>query len=582
VALSLLDRLLGTGEPTNGHHLTELAQENYALGSEQEILHERIADLELALEDLNWTRLGFESNQEFSRQGMKRIIAYSRIFFLKNPLINRAVTLQAQYVWGQGVSVSATHPDVDDVVQQFLGDPQNERELTGHQARIMKEQDLQVDGNLFFALFTNKLTGRTRVRTINVEEIDDVIRNPDDYKEPWYYKRVWTPRAVSIETGIVGASGARTEYYPDWRYAPQGRRPETIGGHKVRWDAPVYHVRVGGLSHMAFGIPETYQALDWARAYKDFLEDWATIVRAYSKFAWNLNTAGGKRGQAAAKTRLGTTVGVGGGSGMADTNPPGPAGATFVHTEGTSLDPIKTAGATTSADDGRRLLLMVAASTGLPESFFGDVSVGTLATAKSLDRPTELKFRDRQTLWQDILSSMLQYVVDQTALAPKGKIKGSRQWNEEHDEQIIVLANDPDTGEELDRHIDIDFPPILEPDRAGDIGAIVDAATLGGHVAAGTIDAKTVTRLLLTALGQDDIAELLEQIFPEGEEPDEGGEETAAEPAASSNGNGGPPTDTTGAEQPTLAVSTTESDRALTESLRDLRRAIVAFANRTE
>jgi hypothetical protein len=177
---------------------------------------------------------------------------------------------------------------------------------------------------------------------------------------------------------------------------------------------------------------------------------------------------------------------------------------------------------------------------------------------------------------------MLQYVVDQTALAPKGKIKGSRQWNEEHDEQIIVLANDPDTGEELDRHIDIDFPPILEPDRAGDIGAIVDAATLGGHVAAGTIDAKTVTRLLLTALGQDDIAELLEQIFPEGEEPDEGGEETAAEPAASSNGNGGPPTDTTGAEQPTLAVSTTESDRALTESLRDLRRAIVAFANRTE
>ena len=68
---------------------------------------------------------------------------------------------------------------------------------------------------------------------------------------------------------------------------------------------------------------------------------------------------------------------------------------------------------------------MVAAATGLPESFFGDVSVGTLATARSLDRPTELKFHSRQTLWADVLRDLLGYVIDQAVTAPRGQLQGT-------------------------------------------------------------------------------------------------------------------------------------------------------------
>jgi hypothetical protein len=281
------------------------------------------------------------------------------------------------------------------------------------------------------------------------------------------------------------------------------------------WDSPVYHVRVGGLSTMRFGVPETYSGLDWARAYKEFLEDWATIVRAYSRFAFQLTTKGGKKGIAQVRTKLGTTLGTDTG---VDTNPPPIAGSTFVAGEGTSITPIRTAGATTSADDGRRMLLMVAAATGLPESFFGDVSVGTLATAKSLDRPTELKFKDRQTLWADVHVDLLQYVIDKAATAPLGKLRGAYVWNEERDEQQVVLENDPDTGEPIDRHIDIDFPSILEHDRKEEIGAIISAATLDGKQLAGTMDLKTVSRMLLTVLGQDDVDELLDEFFPEGDD----------------------------------------------------------------
>jgi hypothetical protein len=470
--------------------------------------------LELALEDVDWIRLAFETGQEFSREGLRRICALSRLMFLKNPLVNRAVSLQAIYVWGQGVTISAKHPDVDAVVQAFLDDPKNQVELTGHQARTMKEQDLQVEGNLFFVLFPHRLTGRTRVRTIPVDEITEIISNPDDRKEPWYYKREWAPASLDVGLGATVSQGLQTAYYPDWRYSPI-IKPPTIGGRQVMWDSPVYHVRVGGLSTMRFGVPETYSGLDWARAYKEFLEDWATIVRAYSRFAFQLTTKGGKKGIAQVRTKLGTTLGTDTG---VDTNPPPIAGSTFVAGEGTSITPIRTAGATTSADDGRRMLLMVAAATGLPESFFGDVSVGTLATAKSLDRPTELKFKDRQTLWADVHVDLLQYVIDKAATAPLGKLRGAYVWNEERDEQQVVLENDPDTGEPIDRHIDIDFPSILEHDRKEEIGAIISAATLDGKQLAGTMDLKTVSRMLLTVLGQDDVDELLDEFFPEGDD----------------------------------------------------------------
>lgn len=509
--MGLLERL-GLRESDTG--AAELLRENAAMGYSVEYLQERLAELELALEDAGWIRMSFEADQEFSRDGLRRIMAMSRLFFLKNPLINRAVTLQAMYVWGQGVSIKGAHPEIDAIVQSFLDDPKNQVELTGHQARTMKEQDLQVEGNLFFVLFPHMATGRVQVRTIPADEIAEILTNPEDRKDPWFYKREWSTTTLDADHGGSVTTAQQIAYYPDWRYNPTAK-PMAIGGREVRWDTPIYHVRVGGLSNMQFGVPETYSGLDWARAYKEFLEDWATIVRAYAKFAFQMNAKGGKKGIAAIKSKLGTTLG----TSSSETNPPPNAGSIAVMAEGNNLTPIKTAGATTSADDGRRMLLMVAAATGLPESFFGDVSVGTLATAKSLDRPTELKFRDRQELWKDVLHDILQYVVDKRATAiAYSALRGALGWNEEQDERVVVLEVDPETGEPIDRHIDIDFPGILEHDKTEEIKAITQAATLDGKALAGTMDMKTVSRMLLTALGQDDVDDLLDTIFPEDEE----------------------------------------------------------------
>lgn len=443
-----------------------------------ELFQERMADLELGLEDINWIRLLAESDREFSRGGLTEIIRRSRYMFLKNPLINRAVTLQSFYVWGQGVTIKCDDEAGQAAIDTFMDDPKNRAELTCHQARTLKEQSLHVTGNLFFVFFPDQRHGSVRVRSIPVDEIQDIICNPEDSKDPWFYKRSWSQAKTA-----GGSPGPMSAYYPDLTADREKLRGVTFAGGQVM-EYPVYHVKVGCLDDMRFGVPETYQALDWAKAYKDTLEDDATRSRGLAKFIWNLTTKGGSKAVAAAKTKLGTTQG----TSSVETNPPPLVGSTFIGQEGVKMDPVRIAGAMPPADHARPMKLMVCAATGMPETFFGDASVGSLATAKSLDRPTELKFIDRQELWKSVLQEILSYVV-QVKTKTTERVK-----------------------------IDVSFPPILEHDIDATVSSWVKAATLDGKTPAGTVDKDTLSRALLSALGAQNIDEIMEKIAAEEEE----------------------------------------------------------------
>lgn len=473
-----------------------------------ELLQERLAELEMALFNEGWARLGQQYEHEFSREGLAQIAYLARLMFLKNPLVQRGVNVQAYYVFGQGVSISHEDEAVDAVIQAFLADTSNREELTSNAAMLDKERLLQIEGNVFLVLFGDVVTGRVRVRSIPADEVQEIVTNPEDAREIWYYKRLWSQEEIDLASGST-VTTQQTAWYPDWRYRPAAR-PATIGGNQVRWDAPVKHVRVGGLGDMRFGVSEVYAQIDWARAYKEFLEDWATLTRAYSRFAHKLTVPGGARGVASAKSKLGTTYASSAGS-EAETNPPPTVGSTFIAGQGVDLQPMRIGGANVSAEDGRRLLLMVAAGAGLPETFYGDTSVGTLATARSLDRPTELRMLTRQTLWSDVLQDVLSYVLETAIRA--GKLSG-RVVAELDGTPRLELAGDakPDAT--------IAFPSLLEHDPGEMVRAIVSAATLDGKAAAGTMDDETLIRLLLAALGVKDADQVLAALADE-EEPEE-------------------------------------------------------------
>lgn len=468
--------------------------------SNNELLQERIAELELALDDVGYERIG-DSNfdKQFTKASIDKIAAMARVYWLKNPLVKRAVATQANYVFGQGVDVVAADEDVQTVVDAFMEDSKNRAELTGEQAMLTKETELQVTSNLFFTFFTDPLNGATRVRTIPLSEITRIIYNPDDSKEPWYYYRQWQqPKEPGSQKYEMHQA-----MYPDINYMPKGGLPKYFNGIEVMALNPVYHVKTNCLSDMEYGVSEIYAAIDWAKAYKDFLEDWYTIVKSLSKFAWKATSKSGATGMAQAKQVLEGAIN--GGSNPMNSDLPGQAAQVWMSSDNFDLAPMPKSGATVAVDDGRRALLMVCAATGIYEHYFGDPSTGNLATAKAMEQPMLLMFQERQELWTDVFNTILGYVINQSALKPGGKLRGVMSFND-YGESYVDMGD-------TDRSVDVKFPPILQEDVNERIDAIVKSVTLSGQTPANTIDLKTATTQMLTALGED--TDIVDKLFPD-------------------------------------------------------------------
>lgn len=469
--MSILDSLFGQREATGGEVV--------------DVLESRIADLELALEDRGWQQMTMSAAFEFSRHGLGIIVELARAMYIKNPLINRGVEVKKLYVWAQGVKVSCDDEVAMEAITQFLEDDGNQRALFGEQAAPDQEKELQVAANVFIACFSAVSSADTmKVRTIPFEEITEVVRNPEDRSEPWYYKREWTETRLDSDMGTT-LQAFRTAYYPDWCYGPPAdERPDTIGSHPVVWETPVYHVKVGGFAHWEFGVSEVYSALDWARMHSENLQNWASITKALARFAWRLKTKGGAKGVAAAKAKLQSTAGRSGG----ETNPPPVAASTFIGAEGNELDPIKTAGATSSPADSRFLLLQVASGLGLPEFFFGNADVGNHATSTTLDRPTEMTFVERQKLWAHVRHDLCKLACTSRSIKPT--------------EPIVVT-----------------FPPILEHDVDTAMSALIKGITLDGKPPIVVPDMRTVAKMVFDLLAVPDATDVLDALFPEGGTP---------------------------------------------------------------
>ena len=482
-----------------------------------DLLVERLAVLEDQLNEQGWQRLG-DTTRDFSRLGLRNISRMARTYWIKNPLIKRAVAVQTLYVWGQGCTMRAVHPTVDAVVQKVLTDPTNRAVFGDVEAQMRLETALQLFGNLFFVFFVNPSTGHLKIRTISFDEIAAVISNPDDATDPWYYLREWTATTTNPTTGHTETKVSRA-YYPDWRHTPENGHPEYIAGIPVK-EAAIYHVSVNRLNDMQFGVSEVYAACDWANAYKTFLEKWVTITDALSKFAMQLTGANKKAATSAVSKLQEMLPAISQNLSAARQQSGEQVGGIFAST-GTKLEPIRTSGVTTSMDDARRLMLMVCSATGINEPYLtGDPSTGNLATAKSMERPMELQFEARQHLWSSVLENILGYVVDQAAIAPNGPLHTGATVEEDDDgDKFVTLATDPDTGEPTDRTVEVVFPPILEHSITEQVDAIVHAATLKGAPAAGVMPIKHVSLLLLDALGEPNAHDLVEEWFPEGEQP---------------------------------------------------------------
>lgn len=453
------------------------------------LLESQLTQLEQALLEPGWQRLSAVADLEFTREGFATISRLCRIMAIKNPLLRRAVMIKTYYVFGQGVGIAAKDETVQPVIERMLDEPGNKNTLFSQGAYAECQRAKMTDANLFLALFTSPVTGAVRVRDIPFDEIQRVIYNPQDRAEPWFYERAWSEVDQSGPM-LSPTSTLRRELYPCIDYYP-AQRPSRYGGLPVRWDSPVIHVTSNRPRNWQFGVPELYPALDWARAHSEYLDDFRKLIKVLAKIAWSLTGVKGSQLERA-KTQLTAAT-------AADAN----VGQAWVgDMGGGTLEPMmKSGGVSVEPKDSREFSLMVSAATDIPETMLkGDPSTGNLATATTLDRPTELAMEWDQSFWGALFDRVCQYAIDQAVIAPQGELSGVVE-RDEYGQRRVTL-----TGE-VSREIAVDWPPLQERSMEEIKNTLVGSAN--GMVSVPGMPAEELLRIALTALDVDGVDEIV-------------------------------------------------------------------------
>ena len=229
---------LGLREAADDPEMKRLKGEVETLSFRLEESYEQLS--RMFSEDAGWSRIGEQTERDLTPEGRKQATQICRVMAIANPLIARAIAVRTGYIHGNGgIGVQAADgketgtQDVNSVLQAFLDDPGNRAAFTGHQAHEEWEKKLATDGNVYAILFTNPQTGFVRVRTLDSLEVTDIITNPQDASEPWFYRRDYEETTIGERTSRV-TTRQKTVWYPALGYTPTRRMP-VIDGNPVDW-----------------------------------------------------------------------------------------------------------------------------------------------------------------------------------------------------------------------------------------------------------------------------------------------------------------------------------------------------------
>lgn len=417
-----------------------------------EVMREELTLAQRQIEDMQSRRIsdlgrGSGDIQEYQRIAL---VKRARDAFRKDPNIAKAVRFIADFTFGKGISYRATNPLVQECLDLFWTDPYNKAELTGTDAQLSRAAELVIAGEVFLVFFDEEET--VAVRSFMPEEVGAIITSPDDYRKVRWYRRSAWEQQYDFRTDTWGSGKQRNEYWADWKYREWEKDPQVPDEKKGK--GLVYHMTIETFFGAQRGISYLAPALDWARAYKEFLEDRISLNRSLATFAWQRKVRGG-------------AADVSSTSGLYRTNANGQktggVGQVYSSNEGVDFEPIKTdSGAGNARDDGYQLKLQICAAVGIMNHYFGDASQSNLATARSMELP-QIRFFDAwQQRWTDTFKDIASLILERAFARKMLKLPGVTL----HPIRGLVAKNSKDL------YVDIDFPVISWLDVLGYVQAI--------------------------------------------------------------------------------------------------------------
>ena len=473
------------------------------------------------LMQVGWETVGGFGYDLDSDSARRRAVQESVRLYRYYPLAQWSIWLWTG--WGLGNSVTITPNDgkAEKVWDEFWTAERNAVMLGDDRIQELSNW-LLVRGNLFLVFFASQVDGQATVRRIAPDEITEIVTNPDDDLEPWFYKREWTQTQGTL------SGSSQTMYYPDWqaffseddleekwdllaskKIVPHdAKRAEKVNGTDVLGEeetgtaACVLHIAHNIKDDTSlWGWPVLTAARAWMQAHKRFMEDRLTVAAAVAMFVRRKKFKGGSRAGQALVDTIATTLSA---DNYTERNPPAVAGS--VELDNAMIDtkdlPMRT-GATDAKADNEAFSWKALLGAGLFPTSAG-LDTSRWATALEMDKAQSMLFERYSGFWSSQFRKMVKVV-----LLCQEKYNGASF--EDKSAQISTdtfsLADFPDIADSIGKLVNTALTPLVTNDTIP-------------KEAARDIE-RSLWYICLQALGVDDAAELTSEDTWEPEEEEE-------------------------------------------------------------
>lgn len=443
--MGFFNSVFGQPEERGVFETFETAHENAILRDDVAHLELKTAELEESLlkvsdafDSIGFAPLNPSEATELPLATVKKMAEVSRSMAAMNPFVKRGVKARISYIWGKGVQF-----DKIDALKDTM--KLNKRKMFSSQAYEELEMSAATDGNVFRALpleTEKNFEDEATALRIPLDQITDAVSNPEDFEEVWYYKRTYTVRKTSAVTGAVTSEDI-TRYYMSLPYYEKRKRqgrsalPRRWKDAGVDQNYVIQHVAVNRQVGWRWGIPDVAAVVFWASAYKEYLEDNAKLVKAYSRIAWQVKTQT-QSGAKAAAAQVMTPP-----TRDPITGQTRDVGATGVMGPGMEMNP--TTVSSSQVDFSKGVPLASAIASGLEVSLIvitSDPGSGNRSTAETLDLPTLKAMESRQLLWTEAFEELFNFYGVAEALVTWPQI-----YNDSTKDRIAAIG----TADELGR-----------------------------------------------------------------------------------------------------------------------------------
>lgn len=376
-------------------------------------LSESISDLRIAIEDIGWAPLGGqnENKHEIPLTHLQRLSELCRAMCTVNPLVKNGIQIRTAWIWGDGVKITVNGSTG---AGRKRGEKNNElpaslnRIIGTTMAQMELERSAAADGNLFFLVDPRK----KQVIRLPFWQITGAVTENGDSESILYIKRTWDDSVTDLDTGAVEGNNTQM-WFPTDVLEGQPRSGKIMNVDVADDGRRIVHVPYNRFTGWRWGVPDVFPCIFWSKAYKEFLENCATLNKAYARFAWKVTSASGK-GTGRVASQLAAAP-------QRDpaTGQPASVGASAVLGAGQDLTAIQRS---TSVDfrSGSPLAAMVGAGLGVPlHMLTADASYAPTAGANELDEQTVRAMQARQNIMDDAIKRICKILrLDVTVVWP--------------------------------------------------------------------------------------------------------------------------------------------------------------------